>query len=112
MVPKCCYVRFGWKSANKNPEGYVLALSNFHRLGGCNAYYAHNMSGKENAYSLSGLLCYGQCPLKLLRNYPLHKAVALGQTAVVRRLVDSGHDINSLDINSEATPKRMTCQHA
>ena len=98
----------GWKFAHENPEEYALALSDFRQSGGYNTHYAYNTMEKESAYSPSGLLYDVQFPFEWLRNYPLHKAAALGQTAEVKRLVDNGYDINSLDISGE-TPLQRAC---
>ncbi|PUU75248.1 ankyrin repeat-containing domain protein [Tuber borchii] len=97
-----------WEFAHENPEEYTLALSDFRQLGRYNAHYAYNTIEKESAYSPSGLLYDVQGPLEWLRNYPLHKAAALGQTAEVRLLEDNGYDINSLDISGE-TPLQRAC---
>ncbi|PWW74303.1 ankyrin [Tuber magnatum] len=97
-----------WKFAHEHPEEYALALSDFRQSGGYNAHYAYNTIEKESAYSPSGLLYDVQGPLEWLGNYPLHKAAALGQTTEVRRLVENGYDINSLDISGE-TPLQRAC---
>ncbi|KAG0130180.1 hypothetical protein HOY82DRAFT_579426 [Tuber indicum] len=97
-----------WKFAHEHPEEYALALSDFRQSGGYNAHYAYNTIEKESAYSPSGLLYDVQGPLGWLRNYPLHKAAALGQITEVERLVESGYGIDSLDIGGE-TPLQRAC---
>ncbi|RPB03777.1 hypothetical protein L873DRAFT_1669291, partial [Choiromyces venosus 120613-1] len=97
-----------WKFAYEYPEEHALALSDFRRSGGYNAHYAYNTIKKESTYSPSGLLYDVQGPLEWLKSYPLHRAAALGQTPEVRRLLESGYDIDSLDVSGE-TPLQRAC---
>lgn len=97
-----------WKFDHEHPEEYELALSGFRKSGGYNTHYAYDTVKKESAYSPSGLLSRATNLLDLLSKYPLHCAAALGQTSKIKRLLESGYDIDSLDISGE-TPLQRAC---